>query len=112
MEILWESSGQEMTGRAVADHLADYAYTTVATVLDRLSNKGLVRRRLEGRTVRFAPRNSQGDHGAELMREALEASGDPGTTLARFAETVSADEAEILRLALPDPRRKVRQSRR
>ena len=90
----------------------DHAYTTVATVLDRLSNKGLLRRRLEGRTVRFAAVNTQGDHGAQLMWEALEASGDPSTTLERFAETVSVLQAEILRQALPRAGRKPTRSRR
>ncbi len=112
MEILWERPGQEQTGRAVADRLPDHAYTTVATVLDRLSNKGLLRRRLEGRTVRFAAVNTQGDHGAQLMWEALEASGDPSTTLERFAETVSVLQAEILRQALPRAGRKPTRSRR
>ena len=30
-----------------------YAYTTVATVLDRLVHKGMVGRRMEGRAIKF-----------------------------------------------------------
>ncbi len=112
MEVVWERSDQELTGRAVADRLPGYAYTTVATVLDRLSNKGLLRRRLEGRTVRFAPVNTQGDHGAQLMREALQASSHPDVALVRFAETMSLDQAEILRQALPQPDGRSKKARR
>ena len=41
MEILWTGGGHEITGREVADQLPENAYTTVATVLDRLVHKGL-----------------------------------------------------------------------
>ena len=49
MDILWEEPEGERTVRSVADVLPEYAYTTVATVLERLSQKGLVRRRKVGR---------------------------------------------------------------
>src|SRR5664280_225061 len=40
MEILWEHPGIELSGRQIADRLPGYAYTTVATVLGRLGDKG------------------------------------------------------------------------
>ena len=36
MEIMWESPARSLTGRDVANRLPRYAYTTVATVLDRI----------------------------------------------------------------------------
>ncbi len=55
MEILWAEPGRDRTGRDVADLLPDYAYTTVATMLDRLVHKGLVSRRMDGRLITSPP---------------------------------------------------------
>ena len=100
MEILWRSVDSEVTGRQVADELSEYAYTTVATVLDRLTHKGLVTRRMEGRTIRFAAIGSNGAHTAVLMHHALAADSDPDSALVRFAENLSDGEAAVLRRAL------------
>ena len=54
MDTLWEQPTREMTGRDVADTLPESAYTTVATVLDRLVHKGLVRRRMERGAIQFS----------------------------------------------------------
>jgi predicted transcriptional regulator len=101
MDILWEQDS-ELTGRDVADVFPENAYTTVATVLDRLVRKGLVRRRMDGRLIRFAPVGTPGAHTAVLMREALAAGQDPDAALLRFAETLSPEEAAILRQSLDE----------
>jgi predicted transcriptional regulator len=93
MEILWSEPGGELTGRDVADLLPDYAYTTVATMLDRLVHKKLANRRLEGRTIRFIATGTRADHAAELMHETLVTNRDPETVLVRFATTMSRSEA-------------------
>ncbi len=100
MEVLWAAFGTELTGREVADALPRYAYTTVATVLNRMSRKGLVRRRMEGRTTHFAAIDTQADLAAAAMREALDASDDREAALARFAQTVTPAEAATLRHVL------------
>ncbi len=100
MDILWEAPSREVTGRDVADVLPEYAYTTVATILDRLAHKGFLHRRLDGRVIRFAAIGTQGAHTAALMHEALAVGRDPDAALVRFAETLSARDAEVLRRAL------------
>jgi predicted transcriptional regulator len=100
MTILWEQGDGELAGRQVADDLPEHAYTTVATVLDRLVHKGLVRRRMDGRSIRFAANGTQGAHTAVLMREALSHGQDPRAALAHFAEILSPDEAAALRTSL------------
>ena len=100
MDTLWAEPERELAGRDVADLLGDYAYTTVATVLDRLAHKGLVHRRMEGRTIRFSAIGTRGAHTAVLMHEALAVDGDSDAALARFAETLSSSEAAVLRRAL------------
>lgn len=57
MEILW-AHRVAMSVRDVHDLLArqrDLAYTTVMTVLDRLSKKGIAHRELEGRAWLYRP---------------------------------------------------------
>jgi predicted transcriptional regulator len=109
IEFLWNHQGGELTGRQVADELPDHAYTTVATVLDRLVHKGLVRRRMDGRTIRFAAVGSGGAYTAVQMREALAEGNDPDAALLHFADILSPEEADTLRRSLeamagtPDP---------
>lgn len=100
IDVLWEEPEREMTGRDVADLLPGYAYTTVATVLDRLARKGLLTRRLAGRSVRFATTGTRAAHTAQQMRDALVVTSDPDAALVSFAETLSDREAQTLRDAL------------
>jgi len=100
MEYLWSHEEGEQTGRQVADALPEYAYTTVATVLDRLVHKGLVRRRMDGRTIRFVAVGTRGAHTAVLMHEALAEGNDPDEALQYFAGVLTPDEADILRQSL------------
>ncbi len=100
MDALWAKPDSELTGRDVAEALTGYAYTTVATVLDRLVNKGLVHRRMDGRTIRFAAIGTRGAHTAVLMHDALAADGDTDAALVRFVETLSQPETKVLRKAL------------
>jgi predicted transcriptional regulator len=102
MDILWGQGNGELTARDVADVLPENAYTTVATVLDRLVRKGLIRRRMDGRVIRFAAVGTRGAHTAVLMHEALAAGPDPDSALLRFAETLSPEEASILRHSLDE----------
>jgi predicted transcriptional regulator len=103
MDVLWDSETQALTGREVADQLPDRAYTTVLTILERLRRKNLVERTTDGRTHRFAAADTREAYRAELMIDAL---GEPTTNrsavLVRFAESVSPEEAEVLRRALDD----------
>ncbi len=100
MDLLWQEPGAELTARAVADQLPDYAYTTIATVLDRLTNKGMARRHKDGRVVIFTTVDTRAAFTAQAMMEALEASSDPGAALAQFVQAMPRSEAEVLRRAL------------
>ncbi|WP_167165643.1 BlaI/MecI/CopY family transcriptional regulator [Saccharomonospora amisosensis] len=101
MDVLW-AHDEPMSVRAVHAALSgrDLAYTTVMTVLTRLANKNVVRRAREGRAWLYAPAASREEYVAELMLQALELTGDRGSALVRFAQSVSTDEADALRQAL------------
>ena len=107
MDELWQRASSEPTVREIAAALPAYAYTTVATVLDRLVHKGILSRRKDGRAMRFAPVGSRDIHTALLMRQTLETAGDPMPTLVQFARTLSSAEAEALRTALDDTQKSV-----
>ncbi len=101
--VLWGSMGTELTVREVAEHFPDHAYTTVLTVLDRLERKGMVRRIRGGRAHRYVASGTRAAYAATLMREALSAAPDPDAVLVHFAESVSDEEAEVLRQILNEP---------
>jgi predicted transcriptional regulator len=102
MDVLWDEPGREVTGRQVADRLDGNAYTTVATVLDRLVHKDLVARRMVGRAIRFIATGTGDMYAAQLMHEALVTTDDPAATLASFAQILSRAEAGTLRGALTE----------
>lgn len=101
MEVLWARE-EPASVRAVHAELTDrgLAYTTVMTVLSRLTTKRVVRRHRQGRAWLYAPAANREEYVAELMLEALELTGDRGSALVRFAESMSNDEAKALRQAL------------
>lgn len=100
MDVLWDSDSSALTGRELADQLPDRAYTTVLTVLERLRRKGFVLRMVEGRTHRFSAAETRAAYRAELMMGALDDASDRRAVLVRFAESVTPEEAKVLRRAL------------
>jgi predicted transcriptional regulator len=100
MDVLWDAPDGPMSGRAVADSLPDRAYTTVLTILERLRRKDFVRRTTEGRVHFFRAADSREAYVAELMVDAMGGGGNRGAVLARFAESVSPEEAHLLSEAL------------
>ena len=107
---LWDLEGVRRdqagaSGREVHERLRgrDLAYTTVMTVLDRLVAKDLVVRERDGRAFRYAPRLSRAAMTAEVMREALEATGaDRDQALVSFVGEASAEDLAALRRALDE----------
>ncbi|MFG6201762.1 BlaI/MecI/CopY family transcriptional regulator [Nonomuraea sp. JJY05] len=105
MDVLWDSEPW-LTVREVVTRLSDrdLAYTTVMTVMNRLTGKDfLLRERTEdGRTWRYRPAAGREAYVAELMLSALSETGDRIAALSHFARSVTVEEAEALREALPD----------
>jgi len=101
MDTLWELStsapGQTFTARDVANTLPNHAYTTVLTVIDRLTKKGLLERIRDGRSHHYFPTGSRESYVAELMHEALDSTSDRDAALVHFAETVTPNQAKVLR---------------
>ncbi|RBQ14977.1 BlaI/MecI/CopY family transcriptional regulator [Spongiactinospora rosea] len=105
MDVLWGTDAW-LTVREVVNRLSDRdnAYTTVMTVLNRLVRKDFVRRERDddGRTWRYRPAAGRETYIAELMLAALGETGDRLAALGHFARSVTPEEAEALRRALPE----------
>ena len=113
MEHLWaveaDANGRDgwRTVREVHEALAaerDIAYTTVMTVMDRLSKKSLVRQRKEGKAYLYRAADSRGAMTADLMRSALTefAESDRTNALLAFVGESTEEEREALRRALAE----------
>jgi len=109
IETLWDAGDAWLTVREVHESLAkgrDIAYTTVMTVLDRMTRKDLVERERDGRAWRYRPTQSRGAMTAEVMRQALgeftEETNprDRAAALVAFVGEASASDRRALREAL------------
>ena len=105
MDHLW-SSTEPQTVRQVHDALSsrrELAYTTVMTVLQRLTKKKLVTQLRTDRAHRYAASFAREELVADLMFDALaQAESSREAALVHFVERVGADEAEALRRALDE----------
>ncbi|MFE7517605.1 BlaI/MecI/CopY family transcriptional regulator [Streptomyces sp. NPDC057540] len=100
LAALWAAGAPQTAAQVRASISQDLARTTVATLLARLHDKGVIGRRPGGRGfVYFAVEDSNGLT-ARRMHRALDQGGDErGLVLARFVEGLSPDdEAELRRL--------------
>ncbi|MEU0510983.1 MULTISPECIES: BlaI/MecI/CopY family transcriptional regulator [Amycolatopsis] len=102
MDVLWRTA-EPIKVRQVLEQLdtpRQLAYTTVMTVLDNLHRKGWVERELDGKAYLYEPALSREEAAARALRGILDSSGDPEAVLLRFAQSVSADEVDVLRKGL------------
>jgi predicted transcriptional regulator len=103
MNELWSAPGP-MLVRDVHTALSrdrDLAYTTVMTVLDRLTRKKMVEREPDGRAYRYRPTQTKDALVAEAMSDALDGAGaHRSEALVRFVDGITSTDAQALRDAL------------
>ncbi len=97
MEIHWSRMSENLTVRDVAAHFPDHAYTTILTVLTRLSVKGFLIESKQGRLNTFRARAPREDYVTSLIMEALSSTPDRQAVLARFAEELPASDVRFFR---------------
>jgi predicted transcriptional regulator len=111
MDRLWAidppTPDAAMSVRQIHDSLSqerDIAYTTVMTVLDRLTKKGLVTRERDGRAWRYLPQSTSEELTAHLLRDSLDHidTGDRRAAMLHFLDAASADEIDDLKAALAE----------
>ncbi|MFE2269945.1 BlaI/MecI/CopY family transcriptional regulator [Streptomyces lavendulae] len=103
LAALWAAGTAQSAAQVRVAIPQDLARTTVATLLGRLCDKGLVERRPGGRGfVYFAVQDTHGLAARRMHRE-LEGGGDRSMVLARFIEGLDPHgEAELRRLLQED----------
>lgn len=102
LRVLWAAE-EPLSGAEIQAVLPkpQPAYTTVLTVLDRLSVKGEVVRSGDSvRRQRFSAARSEQRFTSEAMLAALSGSGDRQGALLRFAGDLDEEDAALLRRAL------------
>ncbi|MFD1660413.1 BlaI/MecI/CopY family transcriptional regulator [Streptomyces caeni] len=94
-----------LTPGEVAELLGgELTYSTVVTILTRMHAKGLLTRTRRGRAYAYAPVTDDAGLAARRMRTVLETRPDREAVLARFADGLSATDADLLRQLLgPEP---------
>jgi predicted transcriptional regulator len=98
MRILW-NLGDEATVEQVRQELPEQrrgAYTTVQTVLNRLTDRELVERRRVGRTIVYRAATSESDYVAASLYRALDGASDRArrSALANLVEELRPGELE------------------
>lgn len=101
MQALWDRSDNYLSVRHTLP-LVDGgpAYTTVMTVMNRLYEKGLLRRRREGRAWAYRPALTREAYAAAAMSDALRVVSDRQAALLHFIADLHPDEAQALRRLL------------
>jgi predicted transcriptional regulator len=101
MQIVWQQPDRFVPVREVLNQLdGGLAYTTVMTVMNRLFEKGLLRRRREGRAWSYRPAMSREAYAASTMAEALAVAEDRTAALLHFIADLDPAEANALRRLL------------
>ncbi len=110
MKVLWKYPGASVA-QVRAGLPRPLAYTTVMTVLDRMSAKGLVGRRKNGRAYLYtAALDLETARRSAVSRLAARFFENDPAALARYASRlrISKDKDETAPAALPAPRRRAR----
>ncbi|MGW0879293.1 BlaI/MecI/CopY family transcriptional regulator [Streptomyces sp. NPDC002671] len=102
--LLQEAEGA-LTPGEVAERLGgELTYSSVVTILTRMHTKGLLTRAPRGRAYAYAPVTDDAGFAARRMRTVLDERPDREAVLARFADTLSDADADLLRQLLgPEP---------
>lgn len=108
MDHLWahaEAGDGPLTVREVHETVGkqrELAYTTVMTVLDRLTKKGLVTQAREDRAYRYAAASTRQELIAQTMRQTLDTlqSLDRRSAMLHFLDDASPQEINDLKSAL------------
>jgi predicted transcriptional regulator len=93
-----------LTPGEVAERLGgELTYSSVVTILTRMHTKQLLTRTRRGRAYAYAPVTDDPGFAARRMRTVLEERPDREAVLARFADSLSDTDADLLRQLLgPD----------
>ncbi|MCX5401749.1 BlaI/MecI/CopY family transcriptional regulator [Streptomyces sp. NBC_00102] len=97
MAALWSADGPQTAAQVQGRLDAPLARTTVATILSRLHEKGMVARSEMGRGYAYRPLSDVHGLTARRMHHELDRDSDRATALARFVAQLGTDDEQVLR---------------
>lgn len=100
MRVLWDAEETLLPAEILERSGLDLAYTSIATVLSRLLEKGLVQREPEGRAFRYSPAIEEGELAAKRIATILAHTNDRRGALAGFVNGLGKRDSAILRALL------------
>lgn len=102
LEALWSLDRPASPSDVMKQMQTDLAYTSIATVLGRLCDKGLVERTRRGRSFVYTASTSEADLTARRIHSLLDATKDRASALAGFASGLDPEDAASLAELLKD----------
>ena len=102
LHALWRLQRPASPSDVIEEMDTDLAYTSVATVLGRLCDKGVVTRERAGRLYLYSASSSEADLTAQKIHSLLDASSDRAAALAGFADGLDPADAASLAELLKD----------
>jgi predicted transcriptional regulator len=102
LSILWRADEPLQPAEVKARLDTDLAYTSVATVLGRLHDKGLVERLASGRAFAYRSVVNEAELAARRIGEVLSSASDRTAVLAGFVGHLSKRDAKALRRLLDE----------
>lgn len=99
LRALWQLDHPAAPGDVIKEMQTDLAYTSIATILMRLCDKGLATRTRAGRAYLYEAATSEADLTAQRITSMLDATSDRQSALAGFAKALDpADAAQLAAL--------------
>ena len=102
LRALWNLDRPASPSDVIDEMDTDLAYTSIATILGRLCDKGLATRQRAGRAYEYAAASSEADLTAQRLRSVLDSTSDRQSALVGFAEALDPAEAAHLAAILND----------
>ena len=102
LTILWAADQPLQPAEVKARLDSDLAYTSVATVLGRLQDKGLVERLASGRAFAYRAIVNEAELAARRISDVLSSATDRAAVLAGFVDHLSKRDAKALRRLLDE----------
>jgi predicted transcriptional regulator len=102
LRALWSLDRPASPGDVITQMQTDLAYTSIATVLGRLCDKGLAERQRSGRAFVYAASKTEADLVVDKIHTLLDATRDRASALAGLASGLDPEDAASLAALLND----------
>lgn len=100
LRALWGLERPASASDVIDEMKTELAYTSIATILGRLCDKGLAQRHRTGRAFEYEATSTEADVTGDQIRSVLATAGDRETALAGFVKALDPADAAVLAVLL------------